>query len=438
MATQHALFGASSAKRLIECPGSYRLTQELAKAQPELTVRRSSVYAAEGTVAHHIAEQHLLHGHALSTFVGRVYKQDGHQIEVTAEFVEHVEVYTRYVQTLRALGYEVVLEQRVSLDPFYQQFTGQSPPTPLFGTSDCIAVHWDLQHVVVADLKFGVGVPVEVTGNHQLRYYGMGAASVLPQLVANSPRFRDQTDVDLILSTMELVIIQPRAPHPAGPIRSEMLTLNDMNQWFEHTLIPAVQRAVTTDDAPLAAGKWCQFCPVNPVCPVLQATANDRARAAFADDPPEERAAKTKDVLMTMSPEARGDYLKQLDILETHTKAVRDFFHELMVNDQSQVAGHKLVAKRATKKWVDEARVQNLLSDSGFGVHEYTAIEMMSPSKVLALPGVKTNPTIKATLENNVVAYSSGTTIAPEDDPRPAVASRTSAKDAFNDDATEN
>ena len=55
----HSEFNATSAARLIACPGSFRLTREL-KAEgrgPD----RPSVYAAQGTVAHKIAEELLAH-----------------------------------------------------------------------------------------------------------------------------------------------------------------------------------------------------------------------------------------------------------------------------------------------------------------------------------------------------------------------------------------
>ena len=78
------------------------------------------------------------------------------------------------------------------------------------------------------------------------------------------------------------------------------------------------------------------------------------------------------------------------------------------------VPGYKLVAKRATRQWVDEAKAKDALSS--MGVEPYRQ-ELLSPAQAekvlkkskLALP------------DDLVVSVSSGSTIAPESDPRPAV-----------------
>ena len=75
----HSEFPASSAKRLIACPGSFRLS----KQQPP-GVRRSSIYSAEGTAAHEICEE-MLAGTFTRSSDGSIRNVDGFDIEITGE-----------------------------------------------------------------------------------------------------------------------------------------------------------------------------------------------------------------------------------------------------------------------------------------------------------------------------------------------------------------
>ena len=78
------------------------------------------------------------------------------------------------------------------------------------------------------------------------------------------------------------------------------------------------------------------------------------------------------------------------------------------------VPGYKLVAKRSTRQWVDEAEA---LAKLGGTIPMYEPMKVISPAAAekvlkkskLALP------------DDLVVAVSSGSTLAPESDPRPAV-----------------
>ena len=81
------------------------------------------------------------------------------------------------------------------------------------------------------------------------------------------------------------------------------------------------------------------------------------------------------------------------------------------------VPGYKLVPKRALRKWTDEGKAKTALLALGLNEPDVTETKLLSPAQAekvlkkhkLALP------------EDVVVAVSSGSTIAPESDPRPAV-----------------
>jgi hypothetical protein len=83
--------------------------------------------------------------------------------------------------------------------------------------------------------------------------------------------------------------------------------------------------------------------------------------------------------------------------------------------DGKPVPGWKLVNKRAMRQWVDEDKAVAFLSSAG--------VEAWAEPKAIS-PAVAEKALKKAKIElpaDLVVAVSSGSTLAPESDPRPAV-----------------
>jgi hypothetical protein len=109
-----------------------------------------------------------------------------------------------------------------------------------------------------------------------------------------------------------------------------------------------------------------------------------------------------------------GRYLKNADLLEDWIKDLRGLALQLLEKDLP-VPGYKLVAKRGTRQWVDEGKASIALHEAG--IMPYKERELISPAQAekelkkrkMALP------------DDLVVSVSSGTTLASEDDPRPAV-----------------
>ena len=102
--------------------------------------------------------------------------------------------------------------------------------------------------------------------------------------------------------------------------------------------------------------------------------------------------------------------------LEDFIKDARALAHERLEKNMP-VPGYKLVAKRATRQWADEKQLHVTWFNMGLTPTEYQKVELLSPAQMekvlkkrkLALP------------DDLVVAVSSGSTLAPESDPRPAV-----------------
>jgi hypothetical protein len=87
-----------------------------------------------------------------------------------------------------------------------------------------------------------------------------------------------------------------------------------------------------------------------------------------------------------------------------------------MLEKDIKVPGYKLVAKRATRQWTDEDKAASALSQVLSPEDVYTKKLVTPPQAEKLLKKAKQE--LPAEL---VVSISSGSTLAPDSDPRPAV-----------------
>jgi hypothetical protein len=125
-----------------------------------------------------------------------------------------------------------------------------------------------------------------------------------------------------------------------------------------------------------------------------------------------DRALKTQ--VEAIDVQTLGAYLANADILEDWIKDLRALAHQIL-DSGAPVPGYKLVAKRGTRQWIDEAQAHVELRKLGIDPHKEP--ELVSPAQA-----EKELKKRKMTLPDDlVVSVSSGTTLAAESDPRPAV-----------------
>lgn len=380
----HSKIGASSMKRWAACPGSVKLSEGIES--------RSSVFAEEGTKAHELAEKWLNEGeHAMAGY--------------PVDMVEHVSVYIDAVMERWDAGSvnTVLVEQRFHLHELHSD---------LFGTSDAIVWQPAIERLSVIDLKYGAGVPVEVEDNPQLQYYALGA------LLANKqwkPR------------EVEVVIVQPRCPHPDGPVRTQVLQVVDLLD-FAADLVEAVKRteeasaAYDLEDTPsykaywfelyLTLGDHCRFCPAAAICPKQRSNAQELAKIAFTPG-------------VSYDAQQLADTLEWLPILEAWIKNTREFAYA-EAEKGHDIPRHKLVEKRATRKWRDPIEAWKHLKAAGVDYSE--ALEEPALKSPAAIE--KLLPKDKRTiLDELTVKESSGHTLVHESDKREAI--KVDAKSAF-------
>lgn len=263
----------------------------------------------------------------------------------------------------------IITEQRVAL--------GDVPGA--WGSCDIVVDHAPL---IVLDWKFGDGVLVFAHENDQGQFYGKAAIDTLFEPGTFSP-----DDVVVI------AIIQPHGREGVDELTTWETTVGDLQAWEQRFKQALAQ-------GHLAPGDWCKFCPAKVTCPAL----NERALTAVETDIP------------SLQPEAIAESLDIADQLEEWIKTLREFAHGQM-EAGVEIPRWKRVLKRATKRWTDEAAVFEWLKKKRVPVTEAAPRKLLTPAQMIALLK-KTDVELDGGL---VDESSSGTTLAPESDKRPAV-----------------
>ena len=381
----HAKFSASGSYRWLACPGSIALS---AKAPPQ----RDSPYAAEGTRAHEVLEA-VLSGKGIKLDDSHVYPHD---------MWKHAQDAADWIKTAQKIfEAELLIEQKVELDFV---FPG------MFGTVDA-AIVCEFGRLVVVDYKYGAGLAVDPELNSQLIYYALGLAH----------RYH-YNFIDV-----ELVIIQPRADHYRGPVRSWIMPIEDLIVWG--TKFREGVSAALKPDAPLASGSHCRFCPAAPICPQLSRKAFEQAQIDFDEiitapvatkdaRPARGRTPTPKKTSPKLLPEVKSIAIADLPAIltvasdiERWLEAVRSHALDVLTHGE-KIPGWKLVPKRGRRQWNDESKVK-LLAEANYGEMAFTK-ELLSPAQF-------EKRLSKDFVAEYAVMISSGTTLAPESDKRESI-----------------
>ncbi len=372
----HATWSASATARNWNCSGALAL----GRFAPE---QKSSIHADRGTACHQIAEKCLRSGEDALAFLGTIEKCKDREIEIDEELVNSAQEYVDYCRK-RIEAYRVEtgdnaqywIEERFSLAVL-------NTPFDAGGTGDFVLYFplWKLLEIV--DLKNGMGV-VDVNENPQLRTYGLGALLAHPEL-----------DVEQV----KVTIVQPRAPHKDGRIRSENFHVADLVDWTAALLerMKLSKQAMEEYDACNGntvlidewVDKWltpgkCTFCPVEGSCPKLRKRALEVAAAWFDD----RDQLQIGNAALDESPEALNRDLNNISILEDWIKARRALAHSQaergVVFDDWQLAD-----KIGNRKWANEDEAAALLLEQGLDEDQVYTRKLVSPAQAEKALGSK-------------------------------------------------
>ena len=216
----------SGMARTVACPGSLIMQEK----HP-----RDSDAGKEGDAAHWVAR---------CAFKDKPYeKTDPAGTFINDEMIKHAYFYIDYIKDVAPLK-ELKVEESIKLEAIH--------PTECGGTPDATYFNTDNRVLHVFDFKYGFGI-VEAFENWQCLAYASGILGIAEQL-------NNQLDI-------YIHIIQPRAYHPSGPIRTWHLTLEQL-KYYASIMRGKVEEALSPD--PLCfVGPQCRYCKARAVCPVL-------------------------------------------------------------------------------------------------------------------------------------------------------------------------
>lgn len=369
----HALLSASGAHRWLNCPPSARLEDRFPASEGK--------YAAEGTLAHELAELTLRQ--RLGRITKRTYNAEVRKLKGSALWGEdmpgYVDDYINEVLSRLSGNGEVLIEERVD-------FSHVVPEG--FGTIDATVVETfspdEPETLHVVDLKYGKGLAVSAENNPQLMLYAVGLMRKL--------------DIIYNIQSIRLVIVQPRLES----VSEWELTPAALQKWCDEVATPAAAKAFE-GGGEQATGSWCRFCRAAAVCRAAAEGNLELARHEFCDP----------------------QLLDDTELLRIY--GMREPFKEWMSAVESHVLaqalggktweGYKLVEGRSIRRWADEVGAEKYLAAQGIGEDKYKV------SKLVGIPAAEKllGKGKAAELEKLVVKPAGAPTLVPEGDKREAL-----------------
>lgn len=314
MPSTHARFSPSAANRRIHCPPSLLLEEQFEEGE--------SVYAAEGTAGHAMAE-HLIRKHLKQRT-----KRPTSDF-YTDELLEAVDEYVSFVigeieDARRSCKSPVFLvEQRVDASEYVDG---------CFGTADMVIITDKVAHVI--DLKLGKGVEVNAEENPQLMIYGLGVLNMAEALYE--------------IETVRMTIFQPRLNNSSTwDAAPEFL-----RGWGEKVLRPAGAQAMI-GAGEFAAGSWCRFCRARNQCRKRAESFLEMARHEF-----------TQPALL--SDEEIAEVISKADELAKWAADVYAFAQDEAIVRGKRWPGYKVVEGKSSRKWTSEKDVAKAATAAGY------------------------------------------------------------------------
>lgn len=315
----HALLAASKSDRWLNCTPSARLEDEIPDSP-------QTDYAAEGELAHELAQLYL----SLDILQSIDDKEFDNRFEeiinnkfFSEEMLDEVPKYVEYCeQALTKAKIDtpdamIMVEQKVDFSRYVPEG---------FGTDDCIIIADNEMEVI--DLKYGKGVLITAHDNSQLKLYAIGALE----------RFGLLYDIHYVTMT----IVQPRRDN----VSSYRMSITDLYEWADTELITKAQLAFEGMGEQVA-GDWCKFCKVKPQCRALANLSLEIARHDFKD-------------AYLLTDDEISEVLQAATILKEWLNGIESYALQEALKGKTW-PDFKLVAGVSRRKWADEDKVAGRL-----------------------------------------------------------------------------
>ncbi len=404
----HSRFGGSIASRWMNCAGSVTLCESVPK-------RASSGYADEGTWAHALAAYCLEHGHTDASAFHKCSLPMGVEVprqysgEICGkELCDAVDVYLAAVfeELDLTADAELFVEQDFTLD------IPTAEPGEVFGRNDAMVWHPSIGRLRVFDYKHGAGVEVDAEDSDQLKFYAAGA-------IGEHPEWKVE---ELILT-----IVQPRpfavVSGKAEAVKDWPIPLVDL-MLFVDEATDAIGAAKSPDGMghDFKAGGWCRWCDAAAVCPAQERQALEEAGLAFQD---------VTQISVDVLPEPKTLDMDRLERVVAASSLLAAWagqcqaYLEGLVLSGHPAKGFKAVEKIGRRKYVNSDEEIIGFLDMVMGIPEdvstRTTLQTLTDMKKILKQYGATKEQLDDFELRFTVKESSGLTMAPISDRRPAV-----------------
>ena len=374
---QHAILSASASKRWMNCTPSALLEKQFADEE--------SIYAAEGTAAHALAE------HKLKRFLKKRSKRpvsdyDCDEMEECTD--DYVSFAMEQIEKAKQSCSDpvVMIEQRLDFSRWVPEG---------FGTGDLVIVADDTLYIV--DLKYGKGIAVSAEWNPQMLLYSLGALELFDSLY----------DIEKV----NMTIHQPRLEN----VSTFEITVHDLMEWAEQELMPKAEIAAK-GEGEFAVGDWCRFCKAKNTC---RARAEEYLRLAQMEFKPPE----------LLSEEEIAEVLKVADELAKWSADVYAYAQDEAITHGRVWNGFKLVEGRSNRKYVNEEEVADAAKAAGYeDIYKKSLIGITEMEKLMG------KKDFQKILGSPVYKPQGKITLVPESDKRPPIQTETAEADFKEDE----
>lgn len=375
----HALLSASGASRWLNCTPS-------AKLEDEYGDKTTSPYAAEGTLAHELAELYLRKD-VLENISDTDFEKSLEEIMANElfndEMLEVVPTYTDYcedqfIEAKNNNDFAIIeIEQILDLTEYVPES---------FGTADTVIISDGIMEVI--DLKYGKGIPVYADWNKQLMLYALGALR----------KYDTMYDIDEVRVT----IVQPRINN----ISSWQISVEELLKWAEEDLRPTADKAFH-GEGELNAGDWCRFCGVRNQCKKLYEQQFEIAKHEFAEP-------------QLLSDNDIADIVQRTPKLVEWANSVAEYAKKKAIEENKQWPGLKLVEGRSRRKWIDEDKALETIFEQ-FPELDEADVTTTKINGITAIEKLVGKKKFFEKLKDVVVTPQGNPTLVPLQDKRPAM-----------------
>lgn len=338
MPDTHSNLAPSAACRWLKCTPSLKLEEQFED--------KGSDYAAEGTLAHSVAElkvrKYFCEGMSKSDFTKalnalkktKLY-DNGALRDPKDYWSEIMDCTDTYLEVLKKIAFSyqskpgISIEQRVDLSNY---------APGCFGTSDCIIIGGDTLNII--DYKHGKGVEVDATNNVQMMLYALGALT--------------RYNILYCIKKVRMTIVQPRLNN----VSEFEMAAEALINWGVFTVRPAAQKAIN-GEGEYVAGDHCRFCKARSQCRKRAESSTAIAdfkgleKTASAPMPPLITDTEVGDLLI------KGQFLKKwLEDLEEYALNA--------VLDGKEIPGWKVVEGRSIRSFDDTDAAFKTITAAGY------------------------------------------------------------------------